>query len=49
MGAMLSLKDINGGKRDKILQSMRQRAGGRSSRVPELRLRGAGAGKPAGG
>lgn len=32
---MLSLRDMNGGKRDEILQSMRQRAGRRGGRVPE--------------
>lgn len=40
---------MNGGKTDEILQSMRQRAGRRGGRVPELRLRGADAGESAGG
>ena len=31
---MLSLRDMNGGKIDEILQSMRQRAGRRGGRVP---------------
>lgn len=46
---MLSFRDINGGKRDEILQSMRKRVGRRGGHVSKLRLCSAGTGEPAGG